>query len=104
MYRYDEAIQAELDRNGQIFYVVPKIQMMQDANARLQGIFPDLRIMAGHFTKYFRPSLVFVLFFLSFLSPSPPSYWCQYLPPTKPRGFCFSLHQSGLAPAAATET
>jgi|AntAceMinimDraft_12_1070368.scaffolds.fasta_scaffold36341_1 hypothetical protein len=42
-----EAIQAELDRDGQIFYVVPKIQMMAGALKRLQNIFPDLRVMAG---------------------------------------------------------
>ena len=43
-----EAVQAELDRDGQIFYVVPKIGMMEEANKRLKSIFPNLRVMQAH--------------------------------------------------------
>lgn len=43
-----DAIQFELDRGGQIFYVVPKIQMIDGALQRLQGLFPCLRIMKAH--------------------------------------------------------
>jgi len=42
------AVTAELERDGQIFYVVPKIQMMQDAMKRLRRLFPHLRIMEAH--------------------------------------------------------
>ena len=43
-----DAIQTELDRQGQIFYVVPKIAMMDDAMKRLRSLFPDIRIMEAH--------------------------------------------------------
>lgn len=42
-----EAIQSELDRDGQVFYIVPKIQMIEGAMKRIQAIFPDLRVMVG---------------------------------------------------------
>ena len=42
------AIQFELDRDGQIFYVVPKIQMIGGAMKRLRGLFPSLNVMEAH--------------------------------------------------------
>ena len=43
-----EAVQAELERDGQVFYVVPKIGMMEEANKRLKSLFPNLRVMQAH--------------------------------------------------------
>jgi len=43
-----QAIQFELGRGGQIFYVVPRIQMMNAAKKRLQDMFPDINILEVH--------------------------------------------------------
>lgn len=43
-----DAIEHELARDGQIFYVVPKIGMMDEANKRLKSLFPNLRVMQAH--------------------------------------------------------
>jgi len=42
------ALEYELARDGQVFYVVPKIGMMEEANRRLLALFPDLRVMMAH--------------------------------------------------------
>ncbi|KAA8497060.1 Transcription-repair-coupling factor [Porphyridium purpureum] len=42
------AIQLELNRQGQLFYVVPRIHAMADAEKRLLDLFPDLRIIKAH--------------------------------------------------------
>ena len=47
-YLVREAIQHELDRDGQIFYVVPRIGMMAESTKRLMELFPSLRIMQAH--------------------------------------------------------
>ena len=41
-------MQAELERDGRVFYVVPKIGMMEEANKRLKSLFPNLRVMQAH--------------------------------------------------------
>lgn len=43
-----QAIQYELGRGGQIFYVVPRIQMMNAAKKRLKEIFQDIIILEVH--------------------------------------------------------
>ena len=42
------AIRQELDRSGQIFYVVPRAQGIDDVATKLQQMVPDLRILVGH--------------------------------------------------------
>ena len=42
------AIKHELARNGQIYYIVPRINMMREAVDRLNRMFPDLSIMTAH--------------------------------------------------------
>jgi len=42
------AIEYELSRKGQIYYIVPRISMMQDSIERLNRMFPDLQIMTAH--------------------------------------------------------
>lgn len=39
-----ETVQLELDRNGQVFYVVPRVEMVRTEVDVLQTIFPDARI------------------------------------------------------------
>jgi len=43
-----KAIEHELARNGQIYYIVPRINMIRDAVERLNRMFPDLQIMTAH--------------------------------------------------------
>lgn len=43
-----KAIQDELDRGGQCFYVVPRISMLEDAEATIQRLFPKVRIIQAH--------------------------------------------------------
>eukprot|EP00538_Stauroneis_constricta_P012649 CAMPEP_0119564576 /NCGR_PEP_ID=MMETSP1352-20130426/27431_1 /TAXON_ID=265584 /ORGANISM="Stauroneis constricta, Strain CCMP1120" /LENGTH=1119 /DNA_ID=CAMNT_0007613347 /DNA_START=116 /DNA_END=3475 /DNA_ORIENTATION=+ len=43
-----DAVQRELDRNGQCFYVVPRISMIDDAKKTLERLFPDIRIAIAH--------------------------------------------------------
>ncbi|GKY90657.1 hypothetical protein MPSEU_000039100 [Mayamaea pseudoterrestris] len=50
---YDEdlvrqAIETELNRGGQIYYVVPKISMLDDAEETIKQISPDIRIIRAH--------------------------------------------------------
>jgi len=42
------AIRQELDRGGQIFYVVPRIEGMGDVAAKLQRMAPGLRLLVAH--------------------------------------------------------
>eukprot|EP00850_Spirogloea_muscicola_P012394 SM000080S22909 [mRNA] locus=s80:26269:33483:+ [translate_table: standard] len=43
-----EAIQAELDRKGQIFYVVPRIKGIEETRARLEAQFENVSIAVAH--------------------------------------------------------
>jgi len=43
-----EAVQRELDRNGQMFYVVPRVDKIDDHKHWLQSLFPDVCIGVGH--------------------------------------------------------
>ena len=43
-----KAIEYEISRNGQIYYIVPRINMMRDACDRLLRLFPNLQIMTAH--------------------------------------------------------
>ena len=43
-----EAVKFELDRGGQVFYVVPRIQMMGATRSRLNELFPKLNILEVH--------------------------------------------------------
>lgn len=42
------AIDHELARNGQVYYIVPRVSMMNEARDRLVRLFPELRIMTCH--------------------------------------------------------
>ena len=42
------AIEHELNRNGQVYYIVPRVSMMKEASERLNRLFPELRIMTCH--------------------------------------------------------
>ncbi|MFM6356967.1 MAG: transcription-repair coupling factor, partial [Planktothrix sp.] len=42
------AIRNELDRGGQIFYVVPRIEGIEEKAAAIQGMIPGARISIGH--------------------------------------------------------
>jgi len=42
------AIQTELDRNGQVFYVVPRIAMLEDASKVINNLFPDIEVIMAH--------------------------------------------------------
>ena len=42
------AVKFELDRGGQVFYVVPRIQMMDATRKRLNELFPKLNILELH--------------------------------------------------------
>lgn len=42
------AIRQELDRGGQIFYVVPRVEGIGDVAARLQQMAPGLRLLVAH--------------------------------------------------------
>ncbi|MEB3232372.1 MAG: transcription-repair coupling factor, partial [Leptolyngbyaceae bacterium] len=42
------AIRQELDRGGQIFYVVPRVEGIEDVAARLREMVPSLRIAIAH--------------------------------------------------------
>ena len=43
-----EAIEYEINRGGQIYYIVPRIMMMGDSRQRLFGILPNLRVIEAH--------------------------------------------------------
>jgi RecG-like helicase len=43
-----EAIERELDRGGQCYYVVPRIAMLAEAEATIQRLFPNTRIIQAH--------------------------------------------------------
>ena len=43
-----DAIERELGRGGQIFYVVPRIAQLEDAEKLLTRIFPKLRVIQAH--------------------------------------------------------
>lgn len=42
------AIQTELDRGGQCYYVVPRISMLAEAESLMIKLFPELRIIQAH--------------------------------------------------------
>lgn len=42
------AIQREIDRKGQVFYVVPRIEGIETAAAWLRELLPDLRVIVAH--------------------------------------------------------
>ena len=43
-----DAIERELARDGQCYYVVPRISQLEEANALLNRIFPELRVIQAH--------------------------------------------------------
>lgn len=43
-----KAIQDELDRGGQCYYVVPRISMLEEAEQLIQRLFPSVRIIQAH--------------------------------------------------------
>ena len=43
-----EAIGKELARNGQCYYVVPRIAMLEEAEERVRRCFPDIKIIQAH--------------------------------------------------------
>jgi len=43
-----KAIQDELDRGGQCYYVVPRISMLTEAEELIQRLFPDIRLVQAH--------------------------------------------------------
>ncbi len=43
-----EAIQRELDRGGQCFYVVPRIAQLDEAEKLMKGLFPEISIIMAH--------------------------------------------------------
>lgn len=43
-----EAIQTELKRGGQCYFVVPRISMLEDASALIMKLFPDVRLIQAH--------------------------------------------------------
>ena len=43
-----EAIEYEINRGGQIYYIVPRIMMMGESRKRLFGILPNLRVIEVH--------------------------------------------------------
>lgn len=43
-----DAIERELARQGQVFYVVPRIAQLEDAEAMLNRLFPGLRVIQAH--------------------------------------------------------
>lgn len=43
-----KAIQDELDRGGQCYYVVPRISMIREAEEMIQRLFPSIRIIHAH--------------------------------------------------------
>eukprot|EP00980_Cylindrotheca_fusiformis_P013544 scaffold3450_cov114-Cylindrotheca_fusiformis.AAC.49 len=43
-----KAIELELQRGGQCYYVVPRISMLEDAEAMIRECFPDIRIIQAH--------------------------------------------------------
>jgi transcription-repair coupling factor (superfamily II helicase) len=42
------AIRQELDRGGQIFYVVPRVEGIEDVAAQLRAMIPGLRLLVAH--------------------------------------------------------
>lgn len=42
------AIQTELDRGGQCYYVVPRIAMLEDASALINKLFPEIDVIMAH--------------------------------------------------------
>jgi len=42
------AIRQELDRGGQIFYVVPRVEGIEDVAAQLRAMLPGLRLLVAH--------------------------------------------------------
>lgn len=42
------AIGNELERNGQCYYVVPRIAMLAEAEKAMKNVFPDIRIVTAH--------------------------------------------------------
>ena len=47
-----KAIQDELDRGGQCYYVVPRISMLDEAEQLIRRLFPDLRLIQAHGRMY----------------------------------------------------
>lgn len=43
-----DAIERELARDGQCYYVVPRISQLEEANILLKKIFPELRVVQAH--------------------------------------------------------
>ena len=43
-----DAISRELGRNGQCYYVVPRIALIQEAQEMIERLFPDIRIIVAH--------------------------------------------------------
>ena len=43
-----KAIQDELNRGGQCYYVVPRISMLSDAEELIKRLFPDIRLVMAH--------------------------------------------------------
>ncbi|MEM1369613.1 MAG: transcription-repair coupling factor [Cyanobacteria bacterium P01_H01_bin.15] len=42
------ALRNELDRGGQIFYVVPRVEGIEDVSAQLREMLPGIRVVVGH--------------------------------------------------------
>ena len=42
------AIRQELDRGGQVFYVVPRVEGIEDVAAGLRAMLPDLKLLVAH--------------------------------------------------------
>ncbi|KAG6554268.1 hypothetical protein Mapa_004184 [Marchantia paleacea] len=43
-----KAMQFELDRGGQVFYVVPRVKGIEELQVLLQGQFPDIKVAIAH--------------------------------------------------------
>jgi transcription-repair coupling factor len=46
--KIQEAIEFEIARGGQIYYIVPRISMMAEASKRLSQILPNIRVLEAH--------------------------------------------------------
>lgn len=42
------AVRQELDRGGQVFYVVPRVEGMEEGAERLRGMLPGMRLITAH--------------------------------------------------------
>lgn len=44
----EKAIRLEMERNGQCFYVVPRIAQLEEAQHLIEELFPDIRVIQAH--------------------------------------------------------